>query len=77
MSKNKKCKTRIKKAFVFEGPVKSFNVMETLFPELWGKCSFRIRRRYFLPNDSSPFRRSIAKSESLYEMERDNSVFVS
>lgn len=44
MSKNKKSQTRIKKAFVFEGPVKSFNVMETLFPELWGKCSFRIRR---------------------------------
>ncbi len=44
MSKHKKSKTRIKKAFVFEGPVKPFNVMETLFPEFWGKCSFRIRR---------------------------------
>ncbi len=32
------------------------------------------RRRYFLPNNSSPFRRSIAKSESLYKTERDNSV---
>lgn len=44
MSKNKKSQPRIKKTFIFEGLVKAFNVMESLFPEFWGKCSFRIRR---------------------------------
>lgn len=44
MSKNKKCKTRIKKSFVLEGLVEPCNVIAAHFPELLGKCSFRIRR---------------------------------
>lgn len=44
MSKHKKSETRIKKSFVLEGLVKPCNVIETHFPDLWGKCSFRIRR---------------------------------
>lgn len=44
MNKNNKSQTPIKKSFSFQGPVQSFDVMESLFPEFWGKCSFRVQR---------------------------------
>ncbi|MCQ2270709.1 MAG: hypothetical protein MJZ52_05740 [Bacteroidales bacterium] len=37
---------------------------------------FSFRRRHFLPHDSSPFRRSEARTESHYKTKRDNSDFL-